>query len=185
MQERKRKILETTLSILANEGLANLTHRAVDARAELPAGSTTYYFSKKIDLIAGAADYLAQLMEDDCRTVKERFAELIAEDKRDEAIDFVADDLLEFSRTKSDWLLARFELTLSGARNQELRPIADRLSAAAQQPIAFFLQLLSQELSSHQVESCMGILDGLAMIAATGQGPTPTKEQIQRLFLTV
>ncbi|MEL6377820.1 MAG: TetR family transcriptional regulator, partial [Pseudomonadota bacterium] len=172
---RKLIILETALKIIAGQGLANLTHRAVDAHAGLPAGSTTYYFSKKTDLISGAADHLAQLMEDDCRTVKERFAELIAEGQRDEAIDYVADDLIEFAKTKSDWLLARFELTLAGARSQDLRPIADRLSAAAQEPIAFFLKLLSDEMTPNQVEACMGILDGLALIAATGQGPEPTK----------
>ncbi|MEM1105147.1 MAG: TetR family transcriptional regulator [Pseudomonadota bacterium] len=185
MQERRQKILDATLEVLAQNGLAHLTHRAIDAHAGLPAGSTSYYFSKKADLIAGAADHLVWLMEDDCRLVKERFAELIAEGRRDDAIDYVADDLLEYGKTKSDWLLARFELTLAGVRTTELRPIADQLSAAAQEPIAFFLKLLSSELSTEQVEACMGILDGLALIAATGQGPAPTKDQIKRLFLSV
>lgn len=185
MQERKLKILDATLDLLAAKGLAQLTHRSVDAAAGLPPGSTTYYFSKKIDLISGAADHLATMMEDDCKAVKQRFAELIAEDRRDEAIDYVTDDLLKFAEEKSNWLLARFELTLAGARDEALRPIADRLSAAAQEPIVFFLKLLADDLSQTQIESCMGILDGLAMIAATGQGSAPTADQIRRLFLTV
>jgi len=105
--------------------------------------------------------------------------------QRDEAIDYVADDLLKFAVEKSDWLLARFELTLAGARDDALRPMADRLADAAQEPIAFFLRLLADDLSDTQIESCMGILDGLSLVFATGQGPAPTKDQIRRLFLTV
>ncbi|MEO1658815.1 MAG: TetR family transcriptional regulator [Pseudomonadota bacterium] len=185
MQDRRTQILDAALVVLAQQGLAQLTHRGTDEAAGLPQGSTTYYFKKKSDLVEGAASRLAEILDDDCAEVKRHFADLIAANKRDEAIDYVADDLLKFASEQSDLLMARFELTLAGARDPNLRHVADKLAEAAREPIAFFLRLLSGDLREDQVESCMGILDGLSLIYATGQGPLPTKEQIRRLFLTV
>jgi len=184
MTKRQTQILNTAIEVLAHKGLAHLTHRAVDARAGLPQGSTSYYFSKKQDLIEATASHLAHLLENDCIDVKKQFAEMIADGKREAAISFVSTDLVKFAQEKSDWLLARYELTLCGARDPLLRPVADRLSKAANEPISFFLKLLSTDLNDRQIEVCQGILDGLCLLYVTGQGPLPDEEQIKRLFLT-
>ncbi|MEO0816265.1 MAG: TetR family transcriptional regulator, partial [Pseudomonadota bacterium] len=105
MAERQTQILNTAIEVLAHKGLAHLTHRAVDARAGLPQGSTSYYFSKKQDLIEATASHLAHLLETDCIDVKKQFAEMIADGKREAAISFVSTDLVKFAQEKSDWLL--------------------------------------------------------------------------------
>lgn len=56
-------------------------------------------------------------MKDDSRAVRGRFAELIAEGQLEEAMDYVADGLLELAKRKSDCLLTRFELTPAGQRS--------------------------------------------------------------------
>ncbi|WP_336986908.1 TetR/AcrR family transcriptional regulator [Altererythrobacter aquiaggeris] len=185
MSGRKDKILDAGLRLLATKGYSGLTHRAVDVEAGLPSGSTTYYFRKKIPLVEAVASYLATNMELDCAEVKLHFADLVAQDRKSDAIDFVADDLLKFVNEKKDWLLARFELVLVGAREPELKPIADRLEEASKQLTAFFLNLISTDLDEGQIDACVGILDGLAFMHATGRGPPPTKSQITRLFMTV
>ena len=107
--DRKLKILNATVQLLAEKGLAGVTHRAVDNAAEIPQGSTTYYFPKKLDLLESAARHLAELLDESCASVKLRFAELIADGKRDEAIERVASDLLDFSDNEKVLLLARLE----------------------------------------------------------------------------
>ena len=184
MKERRAQILEAVLNLLAKEGLAKVTHRAVDTQASLPQGSTSYYFPKKSILVAAAAEHLGELMQEDCREVKQQFAELIAEGKRDAALEYVADDLLNFADERQDWLLARFELTLAGSRDGSLREATQRLTQAAREPVAFFLKLLAADVSEARIDACMGVLDGLSLMYATGQGPRPTKEQLERLFAT-
>ena len=183
--ERQQKILTATVELLANAGMSGVTHRAVDKGAGLPEGSTSYHFPKKQLLLEAAADHLAELLETSCTSVKARFAELIAKGARTEAIDFVAKDLLKFADEERALQLARFELALASTRSDHLLEAADRLARAAREPIKFFLQLLSDEVPESQVETCMGLLDGLAMLHATGQGPKPTVEQIKKIFLSV
>ena len=185
LSARQTVILDTTLALLAERGLAGVTHRAVDEAAGLPQGSTSYYYSKKIVLIEAAAQHLAVLLDEDCDHVRRHFAELIAARKHDQAMDYVARDLLKLADEGRSLLLARFEITLAGTRNRDLKDIADRLSQAARRPIAFFLKLLSADLTDKQVDTCMGLLDGLTLLYVTGQGPKPTVDQIKKVFLSV
>lgn len=183
--ERKREILDATLTLLAERGLAGVTHRAVDEAAGLPQGSSSYYFPKKLGLIEAAAEHLAVLLDEDCDETRRHFSELIAEGKNDAAIDYVARDLLKYADEARALLLARFEITLAGARNDELKDIAERLSESARRPIAFFLKLLSRDQAQGQIETCMGLLDGVTLLYVTGQGPKPTVDQIKKIFLSV
>ncbi len=183
-RDRKKQILNACLELLAKEGLASVTHRAVDKTAGLSPGSTSYYFSKKTALIEAAAIHLAELLDEDCADVQRAFAQLIADGKKDEAIAYVANDLVAYADEKRELLLARLELTLAGSRSDELKLIADQLSAAARQPIEFFLKLISDECTEEQVVTSMGLLDGIALLYATGQGPKPTVEQVERIFLS-
>lgn len=183
--DRKSNILKATIQLLAEKGLSGVTHRAVDKGAGIPQGSTTYYFPKKQNLLQSAAERLAELLDESCASVKLNFAELIAEGKREEAIKLVANDLLDFSDKERVLLLARFELALAGSRYPEFRPIADLLAASARKPIEFFLRLLVGDIPKHQVDMCLSLLDGLAMLNATQQGPKPTVEQVKKIFLSV
>src|SRR6187455_857656 len=58
---RRTEILDGALAVLADQGMRGLTHRAVDAAAGLPAGSTSYYFRSRAALLeACVADLVAQ-----------------------------------------------------------------------------------------------------------------------------
>lgn len=180
--DRKTRILEETLSLLAQKGVAGTTHRAVDEAAGLPQGSTSYYFSRKALLLEAAAGHLATVIEEDCEQVRRHFAHLVAAGRRDEAIEYVCRDLLKYAEDGRTQLLARFEIEMAGARAPELLPAANGLSEVARKPIEFFLRQLSDDLSESRVDACVGILDGLALRYVTGQGPKPSIEQIERVF---
>lgn len=59
--ERPTAIADAGLRLIAREGLRGLTHRAVDAEAGLPIGSTSYYFRTREVLVSACVRRLIEL----------------------------------------------------------------------------------------------------------------------------
>jgi DNA-binding transcriptional regulator YbjK len=57
---RATRIADAAIAVVAERGVAGLTHRAVAARAGVPLGSTTYYFATLDDLLGVALSRAAQ-----------------------------------------------------------------------------------------------------------------------------
>ena len=51
---RREQLVEAAADLLAEEGFAAVTHRAVARRAALPPASTTYYFASREEVVAEA-----------------------------------------------------------------------------------------------------------------------------------
>ena len=60
MDDREVALLDAAIEVLAGGGARQLTHRAVDARACLPAGSTSNRFRSREALLAGVLRRLLQ-----------------------------------------------------------------------------------------------------------------------------
>ena len=58
--DRRTAILDGALEVLAEQGMRGLTHRAVDAAAGLPPGSTSYYFRSRGALVTGCVQRLVE-----------------------------------------------------------------------------------------------------------------------------
>ena len=56
MTDRRTLLLDAALELVGTQGMRGLTHRAVDAAAGLPAGSTSNYFRTREALILGIVD---------------------------------------------------------------------------------------------------------------------------------
>ena len=52
--DRRGRILDAALDVVAEQGVAGTTHRAVAARADVPLGSLTYHFTGLDDLLEQA-----------------------------------------------------------------------------------------------------------------------------------
>lgn len=113
---RRVRAVDAAIDLIADEGLRGLTHRAVDARAGLPPGSTSSCFRTRLALLQAVLDRLVEL--------DEVTLEQISVDPRDlaGAVTMLV-DLLEYrlgparKRTR-----ARLELYLEAERNPDLRP---------------------------------------------------------------
>lgn len=57
---RRQRLVETALTLMMEHGVAALSHRAVAAAAQVPLGSTTYYFKDLDALLLAAMDELTQ-----------------------------------------------------------------------------------------------------------------------------
>lgn len=114
MSDRRAVILDAALGVLAAQGMRGLTHRAVDAAAVLPAGSTSYYFRSRAALVAGCVDRLLAL--DLEREVPDVAA--VPPERLPDALAAVAVSMATTGRSRT---LARYELTLAATREPDLR----------------------------------------------------------------
>ncbi|UYP19081.1 TetR family transcriptional regulator [Rhodococcus sp. Z13] len=60
MTDRRTVVLDAAIDLVGSEGLRALTHRRVDAVAEVPAGSTSNYFRTRHALVEGVLDRLLE-----------------------------------------------------------------------------------------------------------------------------
>ena len=87
MPDRRTQLLDAALTVVADKGMKGLTHRAVDAAAQLPQGTTSNYYRNRAALVAAVLDRLEQLdgalLQDQGRAgppkdIEERAAQLAA-----------------------------------------------------------------------------------------------------------
>lgn len=60
MPTTRERALDAAVELLGTEGVRALSHARVDARAELPAGSTSNWFRTRRALLAGVVDWIAE-----------------------------------------------------------------------------------------------------------------------------
>jgi len=183
--ERRENILAGVIELLALRGMEGVTHRAVDEASGLPQGSTTYYYPKKVALLIAAAEHLARLLEKNCDELQVGFAQRAATQGMDSAVAYVARELVTYADDAKHLFLARMELTLASARREDLAGVGAQLTAAARRPIEFFLRLISEGKSDVPIETCAGLIDGITLMYATGQGPKPTTKQVAAVFRAI
>ncbi|WP_130334229.1 TetR/AcrR family transcriptional regulator [Micromonospora kangleipakensis] len=61
MTDRRQQLLDAAIRVLGTRGLRQLTHRAVDAEAGLPEGSTSNQFRTRDALVAGVFGRLVEV----------------------------------------------------------------------------------------------------------------------------
>ncbi|MFT4463877.1 MAG: TetR/AcrR family transcriptional regulator [Sodalis sp. (in: enterobacteria)] len=49
--DRRARIIDATLDMIAQHGVASITHRKIAAAADVPLGSMTYHFAGMQDLL--------------------------------------------------------------------------------------------------------------------------------------
>jgi DNA-binding transcriptional regulator YbjK len=114
---RRSDILDGALAVLAEQGMRALTHRAVDAAAGLPAGSTSYYFRSRASLVAGCVHRLLERDLDEDVPLAEAAAVAGSAALADVLVAIgVRMATVERQRT-----LARYELSLAAVRDPALR----------------------------------------------------------------
>ena len=112
-ENRRERIADAALQVLAEHGARGLTHRSVDRALGLADGSTSFYFRTRSALMLAAAERLLALDLADIGSVSE---------DRGGVASLVALWVSPQRRSRS---LARLELLLSAARSPELHFIQE------------------------------------------------------------
>ena len=117
--DRKSRLIDVTIDVVAEHGVAGTTHRRIAAAANVPLGSLTYHFTGLEDLLAQAfqrhAERMSPLYEAHFQGVGSR-AEFI-----DAVTDLIHGDA---GASSSDWAVA-YELYLAALRQPRLREVTE------------------------------------------------------------
>ena len=159
--ERRDAIADAAIHLVASRGLRGLTHRAVDAEAGLPAGSTSYYLRTRHALLAACVDRLLALDE---RTISERAGVPLVE--------VLVAMMVRLAREQPASTIARYELTLEATRHPALAALINEHARRLRSGLARMLAdagIPDPEDSSWPMAA---MLDGLLRDRITGLGAT-------------
>lgn len=128
-EARRAALLDATLRVVARDGAAAASHRAVAAEAGVPLGSTTYYFASRDEMLVEALRRAADLER---TAIRARLDRLTARDAgtvdwTEELIAYVGEQLQPEGRPT---LLARYQLQLEAVHRPELRAVYGEWTAA-------------------------------------------------------
>jgi DNA-binding transcriptional regulator YbjK len=165
LTDRRSDILDGALGVLAAQGMRGLTHRAVDAAAGLPAGSTSYYFRSRSALVEGC---VARLLELDLLVE----APVVGQAPPD--VDALAGALaavgVAMATDQRHRTLARYELSLAAARDPQLRAELVRGGDTIRRSAVGVLRALGATDPAAAAEELAATLDGLVFTALV-RGP--------------
>ena len=133
VEERREQLVDAAVAVLAEDGLARATTRAITDRAGLALGAFHYAFDSKDELLRAVTDRIVGSMD---TTLRSTFATVAARPGGPaHGVERVHALLEPFLRSLWDELqsapelqLARFELTLHAMREPTLRTLASRAS---------------------------------------------------------
>jgi DNA-binding transcriptional regulator YbjK len=163
--ERRQRIIDAAIRVVADKGIAGLSHRTVAAEADVPLGSTTYHFKTLDDLLVAAL-----------RQASEGFAKVIA--SRGCLEDPDTDLAAELAGWMGEWLAGdrtgvelEYELYLAALRRPALRPVA----AEWAQDLA---DRLSRRTDPVTARALVALMDGICLQVLLTE--TPYDEEYAR-----
>jgi DNA-binding transcriptional regulator YbjK len=145
-KERRTRIADAAIEVLAQLGARGLTHRAVDTELGLPDGSTSYYYPTRAALLLSAAERLVELDSSDVEAVLK---------SREGAAELVRLWLSPKRRSRS---LARMELMLTAARDP-----AFKFMKSARQMFLDRVVEANPKRSQVAATAIMSLVDGLLL----------------------
>jgi DNA-binding transcriptional regulator YbjK len=158
---RRTEITDAAIRTLAAEGMRGLTHRAVDRAAEIPEGSTSYYFRTRSALLAATVDRLAEL---DTAELPAPVADL------DTFTAALAARMYKWTTTDRPRQLARYELTLEATRRPDLREVLAQGDAAIRVAVADLLRATGMPAPTESANVLVACIDGLLFDQTVGAG---------------
>lgn len=154
--DRRDRILDAALDVIADVGVAGTTHRRIAARADVPLGSMTYHFKDMDDILRGAFEKLVDALATRYESWFLQARNL--EQAREAVVGLIHADLLDSERD----LVLTTELYTLAARKPEFRSITRNWMARSRRALGghfdtettFMLDALIEGLLIHTALSC-------------------------------
>lgn len=184
--QRRAQILDAAIDLLVDVGIGGLTHRQVDDRTALPAGTTSNYFRTRLALLEATADRTAELHWQHVKVLQTLIGRPMTRDGLKMLLAQMISDPDQQYRRRT---LARFELFMEGTRRAELRPFLHELQASAMKSASLILEAAGFTPSPEQVGELSRLLNGLVFSNLTISRDAPGAENpvdtIDRLLVAV
>ncbi len=154
--QRRNQILDAAIDILCDDGVGGLTHRQVDSRAGVPAGTTSNYFRTRQALLEATAARTVALHWQRVEALQSAVGPM----NRD-ALATLMIRMLEPEEQSRRATLARFELFMESTRRAELRPLMRELQAAAVKSATLIFEAAGLTTTPERMDELSRLLNGL------------------------
>jgi DNA-binding transcriptional regulator YbjK len=156
--ERRQRIIEAAHELIPAVGVKGLTHRLIAERAQVPLGSTTYYFATLADLVDAALESAAEATRAGLREWEDRL--------RDSAdVPAALAELVSEYVQDRDQMARWNELYAAAGHRPELRPFAQRWTDG-------LVDVLTPYAADrHAARNTTAYLDGVVMRALVHDEP--------------
>lgn len=132
--DRRERILEATLDMLAEHGLSHITHRKIAQAANVPLGSMTYYFTGIHALVSEAFELFAQRL-----SVFFRQSMQEAKDSHD-ACEVIADLICQETLATPYNIKIMYQLYAAAHSYPQLKGVMQRWMGQSQQTLGLFFE---------------------------------------------
>ena len=166
--ERRAQILDAAIGILADEGVGGLTHRQVDDRAGLPAGTTSNYFRTRQALLEATAARTVDLHWQRVEALQAAIGSLTRDGVKALMTRMLSAPDEQFRR----YTLARFELFMEGTRRPQLRPFLKELQSAAVKSATVIFEAAGFSPTAEEMDELSRLLNGYVFSNLTISGAT-------------
>jgi AcrR family transcriptional regulator len=161
--ERREAIADAAIHLVATRGLRGLTHRAVDAEAGLPPGSTSYYLRTRDALLTACVERMVQ--RDLAAMPMPPAADLPS---------LLTGLVVGLVGRRPEDLLARYELSLEAVRRTGLRAALVESGTQLRVMLASALEEYGVPDPEAAAWPVAGMLDGLMYDRVAGAGSSLT-----------
>lgn len=159
--ERRLLLLETTLRLIARDGIDAVSHRSVAELAGVPLGSTTYWFASRQEMMRQALEHFARL---EIENVRERLAGVLGSglSRRRLVDEFTAFLLPQLGESRWE-TMAQYALFQEAARQPELEPVCREWNEAWQEVLSEVFASLGASSPELEARMLLAMLDGLTL----------------------
>jgi TetR/AcrR family transcriptional regulator, regulator of biofilm formation and stress response len=156
--DRREEILRAALRLIGSRGMHGITHRDVAAEADVPLGSTTYYFATKEELLREALRLFVAEESARMRAAAQRFEGVRAEPEQ--VVDAIVAEIGD-TLTRPVEQVAQFELYLEATRTPQLADVARESFAAYEEIGVAALRSAGASDPERLAPLFLGLIEGL------------------------
>jgi DNA-binding transcriptional regulator YbjK len=176
-EQRRARIADAGIDLLVESGVHGVTHRAVDRRAALPAGTTSNYFRSREALLVAIAHRVVERHQADMAGA--------AAGPGKQAIDLILDSLMLAAGPHRARYLAIFELRLESLRRPALATAIDDLMRAMAAFTVSHHSVLALEIPPAAVPPMLVMYGGALFALVTGPPEAATREAVRPLAIAI
>ncbi|MDW6060056.1 TetR family transcriptional regulator [Streptomyces sp. FXJ1.4098] len=176
---RRELLADTAMRLIDDVGLAAVTHRAIDAAAGVPVGTTSNYFRTRAALYEAIAHRIL-----DHQLAAEAAASTSASSDRADLVEALATAVDVGAGAARNRYLARFELSLEAARSPELAAVMRELRAVTLRTRAAQVRAVHPEATDEHIDALASLLTGVAFDRLTLGVPAMDTRDVVRAVVS-
>jgi DNA-binding transcriptional regulator YbjK len=167
--QRRHALADAAIEVLGIRGIHQLSHRAVDEAAGLPAGTTSNYFKSRDELLEAVARRVATLHLADMDVISAAMAGA-------GPAELIGRSLYDAATRRRTRFLAIFELSLESTRQPALMQAMSEIALATLDATVSHHRTLGLQTPPEQVQALMTLYGG-ALFALVTAPPGSVTEQ--------